>query len=233
MAMNEDRTAELSSSDSEERWRRFAWFCYPFMKLSFIPFGGEGMFRKKIIAFAAPEEGECVLDACCGTGMLTSLIAEKVGKTGKAVGIDISARALEKAAKRVKEGLPLTFRQASCAAIPLPDGSFDRVCISFGLHEMSEDDRLKSLVEVKRVLKDDGKFFILEYNLPRSLLKRFAAKAFNKLFESEAAYRMLIDGTLFQDLEQAGFSIKQRQLIGADVFQILHTIRASAGKNNA
>ncbi|MFC1846861.1 class I SAM-dependent methyltransferase [Chloroflexota bacterium] len=233
MEQSEDRAAVFSPSESDKRWRKFAWFLYPFMKISFIPFGGDGNFRKKTVAFANPRQGESVLDACCGTGALTNMIAEKVGNTGRVNGIDISEKAIRKASDKIKDGLPLTFRQASCAAIPFPDKSFDKVFISFGLHEMGETDRLRSLNEVKRVLKDGGSFFVLEYNLPRFWLKRFAVRAFNWLFESKSAYRMLIDNALPGYLEQAGFSIRQRQTLGAEIFQILHTARASAEKNDA
>ncbi|MFC1865172.1 class I SAM-dependent methyltransferase [Chloroflexota bacterium] len=231
--MNEDRAVDLPPSDGDRRWGSFAWFHYPFMKLSFIPFGGEGMFRRKTIAFANPGEGEGVLDACCGTASLTALIAEKVGKTGKVTGIDISEKALEKAAQKLKDGFPLTLRQASCTSLPFQNDSFDSVFISFGMHEMSADDRLKSLNEVKRVLKDDGSFFIVEYNLPHFFPARFAVKAFNKIFESQAAYRMLTDGTLLENLKQAGFVIKRQRTLRAGMFQILHTVRVAAeGKND-
>ena len=143
------KAAAFSPPDSEKRWRRFAWFLYPFMKISFLPFGGESNFAKKTVAFANPGQGESVLDACCGPGVLTRLIAEKVGNTGRVSGIDISEKAIKKASKKIKEGLTLNFRQASCAVIPFPDNSFDRVFISFGMHEMSADDRLKSLNESK------------------------------------------------------------------------------------
>lgn len=227
MIKDENKALEMPPYYNEECWQRNGWLYDPFMKLIFIPFGGESMFRKKIIAFAGPEEGEWVLDACCGTGTLTSLIAEKVGKTGAVIGVDLSTKLLELATGKVKKGLPLTFRQASCTSMPFPDGTFDKVFISFGMHEINADDRLKSLSEVKRVLKTDGGLFILEYNLPQSFLKRFAVKAFNKLFESEDAYRMLLDGTLLPELKQAGFTVKRRQLIGVNIFQILHTEKTS------
>jgi len=229
----DDRAVELSPSDGEKRWHRFDWFLYPFMKISFVPFGGDGSFKKKIIAFAKPEQGESILDACCGTGTLTRLIAEKVVKTGSVSGIDISEKAIKKASKKVKEDLPLSFRQTSCVATPFPDGSFDKVFISFGLHEMVEAGRLKSLSEVKRVLKDDGSLFILEYNLPRSFLSRFIVKAFNWLFESKSAYRMLTDGALLRYLEKTGFGIKRRQMLGAEIFQILHTVKVPVEKDDA
>ncbi len=233
MTLGEETAAGLSLKEGEKRWRRFGWLLYPFMKVSFLPFGGESNFARKTVAFAAPQQGENVLDACCGAGALTTLIAARVGKTGSATGIDISEKAIKKASKKTRRGLSLAFRQASAAAIPFPDNNFDKVFISFGLHEMDEADRIKSLNEAKRVLKDEGSLFVLEYNLSESFIKRFAVKVFNWLFESRSAYSMLIAGKLPGYLEQTGFNIKRRQTTGAEIFQILHTVKAPAEKKNA
>jgi hypothetical protein len=46
------------------------------------------------------------------------------------------------------------------------------------------------------------------------------------LFEHEEAYRMLLDGTLLPELEQAGFIIRRKRLIGAGMFQMLHAGKA-------
>lgn len=207
-------------------WQRHAWLYDPLIKVFFLPFGGEDSFRKTLVDFAALKEGEQVLDACCGTGTLTSLLAERVGETGAVTGIDLSYCSLGVAAKKAKKVLPLTFIQASCVDIPFPDGSFDKIFISFGLHELAKADRRNSLQQINRVLKSDGSLFILEYHLPRAALTRFAVKAFNRLFEDEEAYRMLLDGTLLPELEQAGFSIRRKRLIGAGMFQMLHTDKA-------
>ena len=226
MPQNESKVLELSSNCAEKGWQRHAWLYDPIVKILFLPFGGEGRFRKALVDFAGVKEGEQVLDACCGTGTLTYLLAERVGRTGAVTGIDLSYRLLEIAAKKAKKVLPLTFRQASCADIPFPEDNFDKIFISFGLHEIAEADRQNSLQEINRVLKSDGSLFILEYHLPQAVLTRFTVKAFHRLFEDEKAYRMLLDGTLLPELDQAGFSIRRKRLIGAGMFQMLHADKA-------
>lgn len=216
----------MPSRRAEKGWQRHVWLYDPLIKVFLLPFGGEDSFRKALVDFAALKEGEQVLDACCGTGTLTSLLAERVGETGAVTGIDLSYSSLGVAAKKTKNDLPLTFRQASCADIPFPDGSFDKIFISFGLHELAEADRQNSLQEINRVLKSDGSLFILEYHLPRAVLTGFTVKAFHRLFEDEAAYRMLLDGTLLPELEQADFCIRRKQLMGAGMFQMLHADKA-------
>ena len=226
MLKKKSEASQLPSHYAEKSWQRYAWLYDPVVKILFLPFGGEGRFRRALVDFADVKEGEQVLDACCGTGTLTLLLAEKVGGTGAVTGIDLSAKLLEEATKKVKKALPLTFSQESCADIPFPDDSFDKVFVSFGLHEIAEADRQNSLQEIYRVLKANGSLFVFEYHLPRAVLAGFAVKAFQKLFEHEEAYRMLLDGTLLPELEQASFNIKRKRLVGAGMFQMLHAGKA-------
>jgi demethylmenaquinone methyltransferase/2-methoxy-6-polyprenyl-1,4-benzoquinol methylase len=226
MPRDEIKTPELPTLDTEEVWQKHAWIYDPVVKILFLPFGGEGRFRKGFVDFAGVREGERVLDACCGSGALTSLLVERVGKTGAVSGIDLSPELLKIAAKRASDGLPVTFRQASCADIPFPDDSFDKIFVSFGMHEIAAQDRLSSLKQFNRVLKAEGSIFILEYHLPQAALARFTVKVFHRLFEEEEAYRMLLNGTLLQQLHQAEFSISRKRLIGAGMFQMLHAAKA-------
>jgi demethylmenaquinone methyltransferase/2-methoxy-6-polyprenyl-1,4-benzoquinol methylase len=218
-----NKTLESNPRYKEKGWQRHAWLYDPIVKILLFPFGGEGRIRKEIVNFANLQKGEIILDACCGTGSLTFLIAERVGKSGAVTGIDHSYQLLEVASKKAEKSLPLFFKQASCTDIPFPDNYFDKIFISFGLHEIAEVDRQNSLREISRVLKNDGGLFIMEYNLPQKTLTRLIVKAFHVLFEDGDAYRMLFDNTLLAELERVGISIERRLLIGAGVFQILDT----------
>lgn len=228
MLKDKNKTLESNPRYKNKGWQRNAWLYDPIVKMLLLPFGGEGRIRKEMVNFADLKEGEQVLDACCGTGTLTSLIAERMGKLGTVTGIDHSYRLLEVASKKAKKPLPLIFKQASCTDIPFPDSYFDKIFISFGLHEIAEADRQNSLHEISRVLKKDGSLFIMEYNLPEKTLTRLIVKAFHVLFEDGDAYRMLFDNDLLTELERAGISIERKQLIGADVFQILDANKTSS-----
>ena len=58
----------------------------------------------------------------------------------------------------------IAFQHGDGLALPLPDGSFDAVTISFGLRNMA--DRHKSLMEMHRVLRPTGRLFVLEFSQP-------------------------------------------------------------------
>ena len=68
-----------------------------------------------------------VLDAGCGEGIYSLAVLraiEKAGKTGELIGVDISKTALQYAAKRSTD---FTLCVASCAHLPVADGSIDEV----------------------------------------------------------------------------------------------------------
>jgi len=196
------------------------------VKLSFTPFGGENRFRRKVVELASVKEGEQVLDLCCGTGTLTYLVAKRVGSTGRVTGVDLSQDMISRAKKKVTN-LPATFRQASADNLPFEEGTFDKAFISYGMHEMPDEIRLKAMKELYRVLKAGGSLFIVDYNLPGSPLPRLAIGMFLRTFEEKVAYKMARDGVLPGQLEEAGFHIAYRKLPLSGMFQIIRADKLS------
>lgn len=94
-------------------------------------------------------QGETVLDAGCGEGSLSRMIAEK----GAVVtGTDISEPNVENAARLAKEqNLQITFKTADLENLPFPDNSFDVVVCSHVLEHIPDFD--KGLQEIFRVAK--------------------------------------------------------------------------------
>ncbi len=183
-------------------------------------FGGEGRFRRNFVDFANPRKGEKVLDVCSGTGTLSSLTAERVGDSGAVIGVDLSAKMVAAARKKIKEGLPLTFERANSENLPFPEGMFDRSFVSLGLHEMPQTARRNTLGEIFRTLKPGGSLFVLDYNLPEGLLARLILKPFLKIVEGGAVYRMVLDGALTAEIGDVGFILGERKLLLAGMLQI-------------
>ena len=72
-----------------------------------------------------------VLDVGCGTGSLTSALAE-LAPDAEIVGIDYSQAYVDHARSRAPEAVRLTFEQGDAAALPYADGAFDAVAVPAG-----------------------------------------------------------------------------------------------------
>jgi demethylmenaquinone methyltransferase/2-methoxy-6-polyprenyl-1,4-benzoquinol methylase len=222
MAMHDDlkKTSASPAYYREKVWRRRARFYDPFLKLVFLPCGGESSFRRRCVDFASPAAEDQVLDVCCGTGTLTSLIAGRVGPHGQVIGVDMSESALEIAREKTPN-VPLTFQRAEAENLPFASARFDKCFISFGLHEMPKQARQNTLREIRRTLRSGGCLFVVDYNLPAGVLARLVLQAFVKLVEDEAAYEMLLDDSLVAEVEAGGLAIKRREIICSRMIQLI------------
>jgi len=114
------------------------------------------LWTDQLFDLAALKPGERVLDVACGTGIVARRAAERVGATGKIVGLDADAGMLS-VARSVASGMRLAieWREASATAMPLPDSSFDVAFCQQGLQFFG--DRLTALQEMHRVLVPGGR----------------------------------------------------------------------------
>lgn len=128
-------------------------------------------FRKLTLRYAGVRAGEEVLDVGCGTGVLTRLAAEAVGRTGSATGIDPGPKMIGIARKNAAlEGSRAEFKLAAIEDLPFGDNSFDCVLSSFMLHHLPPELKLKGLLEVHRVLKPGGRLLAVDIGRPTSIL---------------------------------------------------------------
>jgi ubiquinone/menaquinone biosynthesis C-methylase UbiE len=107
-----------------------------------------------LVETAAVRTGEHVLDAACGTGAVTRLLARRVAPTGKVVGLDINPGMIAVARRAVPEP-NVEWLESSAIETPLSDASFDAVVCQQGLQFFS--DRPAALAEMRRVLRRDGR----------------------------------------------------------------------------
>lgn len=101
-------------------------------------------FARELVA------GRRVLDAACGEGYGSALLAETASEV---IGVDLSAEAVAHASERYPAA-NLEFRQADCLDLPLEDTSVDCVVSFETLEHLADHDRL--LAEFRRVLRPDG-----------------------------------------------------------------------------
>ena len=145
-----------------------------------------------------------VLDVATGTGSLAIDLSKSAEKV---IGIDLSSKMLDVAEKKRKnDNLSFLLMDASC--MKFNDEEFDVVTISLGLHDMPLDIRTLVLKEVKRVLKRNGKLYILEYDLPQNPLGAVSSRLINT-FESKY-YLDFINSDFYNYLNTFGFKIEKQ-----------------------
>lgn len=111
-------------------------------------------WAEELVALAAPQPGERVLDVACGTGVVTRLVAGRLGSSGTVVGLDVNPGMLE-AARSASPGATIDWREGSALELPFPDASFDIALCEQGLQFFPN--RQVALREMHRVLAPGGR----------------------------------------------------------------------------
>ncbi|MBN1289499.1 MAG: class I SAM-dependent methyltransferase [Actinobacteria bacterium] len=122
---------------------------------------------RKAIDFLDLPEGSCGLDAGCGIGDLTAMLAAKVGKKGHVTGIDLSSKHIKYANDILRDfdaGKRITLKCADVRNLPFQDNTFDWLWSSDCAGYPSESDPRSLLTGFKRVLKPGGLLAILGWS---------------------------------------------------------------------
>ncbi|MGX8689360.1 MAG: bifunctional demethylmenaquinone methyltransferase/2-methoxy-6-polyprenyl-1,4-benzoquinol methylase UbiE [Bacteroidaceae bacterium] len=139
--------------------------------------------RKAVRAIADTDKPIEVLDVATGTADFAIAVSKKAANGSHITGIDLSEGMLQ-VGKAKCQGLPIDLETGDAENLRFPDGSFDRVCVAFGVRNF--ENLMKGLEEMLRVLKPGGKLVILELSYPRnrfifSLYKFYSLKILPKI----------------------------------------------------
>lgn len=103
-----------------------------------------------ILAAAAAQPGETVLDIGCGTGATTLALADAVGSNGHVTGLDISRPMLALAQSRAKDRANVNFIEADAAHYAFTE-QFDLLFSRFGV--MFFDDPVGAFANLHKAVK--------------------------------------------------------------------------------
>ena len=157
--------------------------------------------------------GARILDAGCGTGLLTLSLLQTLKRPAHIMALDLSAASLQVAKRDITEKLEgrpheVWFAQANVLALPFTDDSFDLIVTSGALEYVPLEDGLS---ELARVLTPGGYF--LHLPVRPSLLSRllevlyhFKAHPPQEVTENTNRYFQVVDHYRFPPLDPIGWT---------------------------
>jgi arsenite methyltransferase len=121
------------------------------------------------IALASLKEGETVLDLGSGGGFDCFLAANRVGKEGKVIGVDMTPEMIDKARENARKGKyeNVEFRLGEIENLPVADGQVD-VVISNCVINLSQNKK-RVFEEAFRVLRTSGRLMVSDIVLLKKL----------------------------------------------------------------
>ena len=176
---------------------------YSDQELKSVPEGANlGLGCGNPTALASLKEGETVLDLGSGAGFDCFLSANKVGKNGKVIGVDMTPAMLDKARENAKKAgyENVEFRLGEIENLPCADNSIDVIISNCVINLSPQKKRVFS--EAFRVLRPGGRLMVSDIVL--------LGKLPDFIKNSKEAYVGCISGAEMKDeylklIDEAGF----------------------------
>lgn len=138
-------------------------------------------------------------------------------KNARVTGIDISEGMLKKAKKRAKGNSRIKLRLMDAQNLEFKKDSFDVIVTTFVL--CSIPDPVKSLKEMKRVLKPNGRILMIEHVLSKNKILAFFEHIHNPI--TKFLFGFNVNRNTKQNIKKSGLRIiKDKNLALKDVFRL-------------
>lgn len=136
------------------------------------------LWRKNLVNYMQSDDPKQILDVAAGTGELAIVLWKKFGV--KITAVDLSQEMLNLADKKIKElGADITIQKANAENLPFESNKFDAVSVGFGVRNFENLE--KGLSELRRVVKENGNVYILEFSKMEGVLSPLYNFYFNKV----------------------------------------------------
>ena len=157
-----------------EVWQMFDRIAQRYDLLNHILSLGQDMrWRKKVARFLTEKSDQYILDLATGTGDQLICLLKSTNRINRAIGTDLAKEMLnfgrEKVQKKQLEDR-IVLEEGNAEQIRYEDETFDAVTIAFGIRNVKNV--RKSISEMYRVLKPEGRVLVLEFSLPKSGILR-------------------------------------------------------------
>jgi ubiquinone/menaquinone biosynthesis C-methylase UbiE len=133
--------------------------------------------------------GDRVLDIACGTGVVARAASERLGNTGKVVGVDISSDMLA-VARRLAPGID--WREGNASALPLRDGEqFDVIVCQQGVQFFPN--KPEAATQMRRALTKGGRLAVATWRSDEEIpfmreLRRMAERRLGAIVDQRHSF---------------------------------------------
>jgi ubiquinone/menaquinone biosynthesis methyltransferase len=140
-------------------------------------------WRKKALHNINIKQGDVVLDIMSGTGENAHLLSNLVGENGQVLCLDISAKMNEIAQSNIqkKELNNVRVYTKDFLYSEFPAESVDAIVCTFGLKTLHQDTPSVFSEEIKRLLKPNGTFVLIELSEPNNFFLNQITSIYLKL----------------------------------------------------
>ena len=136
------------------------------------------LWRKNLVNWMQSDDPKQILDVATGTGELAIALWKNLQV--KITAVDLSQEMLNLADKKIKElGADITIQKANAENLPFESNKFDAVSVGFGVRNFENLE--KGLSELRRVVKENGNVYILEFSKMEGVLSPLYNFYFNKV----------------------------------------------------
>lgn len=177
-----------------------------------------------------PQEGDVVLDVCCGRSMMLPMLCNHGKQIKEYIGLDISPENIEEA--RLNEVSKFKCRWIEGNANNISayiDGQVDFIIYTSAIEHMHPEDAIKSLEECYKVLKEDGIMILSTPNNEKGYDTLYRAHIYEWGFEQmretlkDKGFEIAGEFGILGDLETAEDVIKEKY--GQGAVEYCHAIR--------
>lgn len=134
--------------------------------------------RREAVAELDLAAGDHVVDVGCGPGASLGLLDEAVGPEGRVVGVDYSAGMARRARARAARLPTAAAVRGDARHLPLAASSVDGALASLAVSTVPEAHA--AVTEVRRVLRDDGRFAVFDARVPDGAVGRLVGRAYRR-----------------------------------------------------
>lgn len=165
-------------------------------------------FHREVARLAEVQPGESVLDLGCGTGTLLEALLT-LRADASYVGVDPDPQVLAIASGKLRRRHPAVELLTGYGEhLPVADQAFDIVVSTLTFHHLTDSAKRSTLTEVRRVLRPRGRFVLIDFGRPTSLVAKVLLTV-GSLFDGRSNMRANLTGELPTLLHQAGFAVAE------------------------